>query len=154
MSDIVEPITVAEVRTFIGLADEDTADDALLTMFITLARQRLEPYLPFYLASQTVRVPINAGDTVIKGPVGRGWSVTDRDGHDITASCGLRMIAADWVLTSPRDGWMTYLSGSVCPDSVRLALFTMVRNLCTDRAQDPLTDAVRAMCSAYIEVNV
>lgn len=158
-SETVEPLDLTDVKSYLALSPTDESVDGLLTQYCTFARQRIEPYLPFWLAEReaTARGRLDCmGRAVIRGPVQtlRTASVRetpDDDWEDLDISS----VTLDGVLLDfgeDHAGWeaeVSFRTGSRLPAPVQNAMLMMVRNLYTDRTADPLTPAVASLIAPY-----
>ncbi len=166
-----EPISVADVRSYLSMEPDDTGDDPVLTSAIESCRDRLESFLPYYLASRRVTasrdlctwglMPSDCTMT-LKGPVleivsvrvespmdsvtvpaDRWW----RDGLTVHADIGGLLQGATRMVTE-------YTSGSHVTPNVRRALLMMVKSVYERRDEDPLTDEVYRIVMPEMELSL
>lgn len=88
-SDLVEPISLAEMKTFLFLSADETFNDALITGFIKTARKQIEEFLNMAIVNKTVSARIQNDFGYMRlpysGPVMSITSVTDDDGNVINS---------------------------------------------------------------------
>ena len=156
MADSDDSVTLAEAKTFLQLQTSDTSEDAVLDDLIVMARTRLESELPFGIATKTLTVITECHHRVeLKGRVDKVETVertVDFVTTDITDECTIDLDD----LYTPYDMGrveVTYIQSGYCPQDIKMALLIMIRNLYTNREQDPYTDTVRVMTDRYREVN-
>ena len=148
---IMEPITVADVRAFLSLNIHDTEEDALREMLIRGARSQAETYLRRHVAQQEVKT------TIQRAPRSDMWQAPDTiallhrvtvDNEDVTDQCNIH--GGD-VITHPVGFTVVieYTCEEYCPPEITTALLMMVRNSYTDRSANPLTDEVRALLAPH-----
>lgn len=90
-----EPVTLAEAKAWIKVADSYSDDNTIITALITVARQMLEEYLSISIASKTYTVVLKnlLGDMELPyGPITSITSAADLDGDALT-------IDEDYILT-------------------------------------------------------
>lgn len=168
-----EPISVADVRAYLSMEPDDTGDDPVLESAIVSCRDRLESFLPYYLANRDVRTSrdlcswglIQSDCTIpLKGPV---LEVVEVLAENLGAS--VRLPPERWVLDgltihadvsgmlppgpSPRIT-VRYTAGAHVTPSIRRALLTMVRSVYERRDEDPMTDEVYRMVMPEMELSI
>lgn len=154
---VVEPLDLTDIKAYLALVPTDTSMDGLLLQCASQARERLEPYLPFWIAEREIEAE-GSLDTMargtVKGPVSAvrsasvkratGWESVEPSG--IGAEGGLLLFPED---CAGLEAKVAYRAGSCLPGPVQTALLMMVRQIYTDRTSDPLTPAVAGMIGPY-----
>lgn len=170
-----EPIDLTDVRAYLCMEPDDTAEDAALTEAISYCRDRLEAYLPYYLAEREVRVerPMRGAPhdltMELTGPVLElhAVEVVLADGSRVRVPNQLRWCFADVLHVDvahalrgvrarapPMGVSCEYRAGAHVPPIVKNALLMMVRNRYERRDEDPLTEAVAASLYAETRPNI
>lgn len=155
--DIIEPVTVADIRAYLSLNMQDSTEDSLLMGFASTARERAELYINRAIAPREIvreiSTPNNTGVAYLPDKVRvlvRVDYVLGDDGSDITSYC--RATAGGRVSLPPMTRgtyYIRYVPEEYAPETVRTAILMMVRNLYADRAADPLTADVKAMLTPH-----
>ena len=168
-SAVIEPLDLADAKSYLSIRDTDTSQDAFLTETITMVRSMAEAYLHRYVITGTVqsRIVLAIQDmssaTVIrvKGPVRAVTSVTVTPPGGTSVSVDGAMMDEDRVVADLSDIDMavaridiTYTVGSAVEYGIRTALLTMVRNRYDRRTEDPMTDDVMRMLRPYMRINI
>lgn len=161
MFDIIEPVTVADIRAYLSMNLQDSAEDSLLMGFASTARERAEQYINRAIAPREIVREIgtpNSGTIYLPDKVRvliRVDYELGADNSDITSYC--KASAGGRVTLPPMTRgtfFIRYVPEEYAPETVRTAILMMVRNLYADRAADPLTADVKNMLKPHRSVLV
>ncbi len=140
---ITEPVTLAEVKAYCKLST-GTAEDSLLTLFISAAREQCEKYTGISFIPRTVTAIITnlcGGIFLPYGPTGAITSVTDKDGNVLVDDDTYTIQGTTWkqLLTPLEDGLIVvyaagYANGSL-PYDLKLAVLQQVFYLYINRGE-------------------
>lgn len=138
---VTEPVTLAEVKAYCKLLT-GTAEDTLLTIFITAARVQCEAYSGISFIPRTVTAIITnlcGGIFLPYGPIGAIASVTDKDGNTLVADETYTVQGITWkqLLTPLQDGLIVvYAAGyATIPSELKLAILQQVFYLYENRGE-------------------
>lgn len=147
MDEIIEPLDITDVRMYLQIPDsDDSRENALFLQFISMARARLEPMLPFYISKQTITLTGDAlaGHALVKDGVMRIESAVVLDPKGVARDLKVGPPVGGAIRFPPMAGdyRIRIRTAMTCPPDVKMALLMMVRNLWEDRTSDPLTEEV------------
>lgn len=138
---ITEPVTKDEVKAYCKLST-GTAEDTLLDIFITAAREQCEAYSNISFIPRTVTAIITnlcGGIFLPYGPTGAITSVTDKDGTVLVADEGYTIQGTTWkqILTPLQDGLIVvYAAGyATIPSELKLSILQQVFYLYENRGE-------------------
>jgi len=168
-SSVIEPLDLADVKSYLSIRSADTSQDAFLQEAITMCRATMEPHLPYYILTGTVKArtiittPRGHDDKVIiaiKGPIRTITSATvtplEEASETVEASivdeCHIIVDLSAYRHQTVRFD-ITYTVGSAVDYGLRTALLTMVHNRYDRRYEDPYTEEVRRMVYPYMRLN-
>lgn len=123
-----EPVTLAEAKAWIKVADSYSDDNTIITALITAARQILEEYLSISIASKTYTVVLKnlLGDMELPyGPITSITSVTDWDGDALTLNTDYILSGEDFKRLDTKTDYIkfVYVAGySTVPEALKLAI--------------------------------
>lgn len=170
-SNVIEPLDLEDVKSYMSIREEDTTQDAFLQDAIPMCRATLEQHLPFYVITGTVRAfatfkPSQMSDKTIikvKGPISpltQTVTATAKQMEDEAVSVTVSIIDQETVSVdlSGFDDMtrvdITYHVGSAVDQRVRAILLTMIRNRYDRRYEDPYTEEVRRMAYPLMRINI
>ena len=138
--DIVEPVTLEEVKTFCKI--DITTDDDILVEMITSAREMCEDYsgIGFVLHNLiAVLNNSNGGIYLPYGPTGTITSIVDSNGNTLSSLDDYELVGGAFksILTPKNERLtVTYTSGyTELPKRLKLALLNTIYYLYDNRAQ-------------------
>ena len=165
-SNVIEPLDLADVKSYMSIREEDTSQDAFLQDAIPMCRSTLEQHLPWYVITGTVRArciirPVSDKVLIaVKGPIQTVTTatLTPLDGESVTVAV---TVADEEHITVDMSGYtdmmrfdITYTVGSAVDQRVRAILLTMIRNRYDRRYEDPYTEEVRRMAYPLMRINI
>lgn len=138
---ITEPVTKDEVKAYCKLST-GTAEDTLLGIFITAAREQCEAYSNISFIPRTVTAIVTnlcGGIFLPYGPTGSITSVTDKDGNILVENETYIIQGTTWkqLLTPKQDGLIVvYAAGyATIPSELKLAILQQVFYLYENRGE-------------------
>lgn len=167
-TNVIEPLDLADVKSFLSIRDDDTSQDPFLQSSITMCRAILERLLPEYIITGTVKASALLRPTIltertviyVKGPIRSIKTVTATvfggESAEVTASIldDSHIIVDLSEFTEAVRVQVTYVVGSSIDYGLRAALLTMIRNRYDRRNEDPYTEEVRRMAYPYMRINI
>jgi len=166
--NVVEPIDLPDVKSYLSIRENDTSQDAFLRDSIPMCRAILEQHLPEYMITAQVRArvlakPIALGSRTIikvKGPVKTLISCAVTPFGSETPEYAQISIIDDETIMADLSEFhenvridLVYTVGSVPDPRARAALLTMIRNRYDRKYEDPYTEEVRRMVYPLMRLN-
>ena len=164
-SNVIEPLDLEDVKSFLSIREQDTSQDAFLRDAIPMCRATLEQHLPQYILTGTVKARClikGSGEYIItvKGPVRTITTATLTGIGEQSETVTATIIDEEHVRitvpthTEPVRFDITYTVGSAIDQRVRTILLTMVHNRYDRRYEDPYTEEVRRMAYPLMRINI
>lgn len=159
----LEPVTLDEVKDYLGYAPDVKNYDDVLTRHITASRQILERNLDIYITQRSVRFSPGPGPVPLPVPfvAVRSAKAKDRDGNDVdldyevTGDSQFRR-TLHWKLPEGcTDPTFTVVVGyEQCPEDIRSAIVDLVKGRYDREPIAPLLEDAMMTLSAYRRFSV
>ena len=161
-SQVLEPVSLFEVREHLGYSEGDTAEDDILVRHITAMRQLLETNLGRYIALRAVLIIPEPGPIRMPSPLRDvvSFRCTDQEGEILDIQyvrTGSDMNpTVHWTMESGcvNPQMVAMVGYDVCPEDIKSAICDLVKAKYERAPLTPVLDDVMHVLAPYRRINL